>query len=190
MKKATILDYGIGNVASTRLLFQTVGYNVVPQRDSHKLENTDLLVLPGVGNFGYALSCLQKRGLIEEIRKLAESGVPIFGICLGMQILGLASEEAKNVGGLEIADFSSIRLTPRAVIGWRYLKDFAPGFYYHNHAFAPKQMNSVDFMVKDEDDFISLFIKNKIVGVQFHPEKSQDQGKILLQQIMSEVWKH
>ena len=154
------------------------------------IENSDLVVLPGVGNFGHAISRLIRMDLYDALRKIDIRRQPVLGICLGMQILGLGSEESPNVEGLSLLQMESKRLVPKPIIGWRHLGGYLPGAYFHNHVYGATIAPKVDHTVFDDGGFLSLVISNKLVGVQFHPEKSQELGVELIRKLSLEVWNY
>ena len=93
MTTASIVDYGVGNLKSIANACKAAGLDARPTSLDCELRSTDLIILPGVGSFTKAVAKLKKLNLIEELQKLGREGKPIFGICLGMQLLGTTSEE-------------------------------------------------------------------------------------------------
>jgi glutamine amidotransferase len=190
MRTAKIVDVGPSNRAAVEQLLIQSGYKVLNRETNNVLSDVDLLVLPGVGHFKNAMENLSKNDSGDQIKDLARQGMPVLGICLGMQLLGTLSQEAPGVKGLGIIDMESKLVYPQAQLGWRYLTDFCPGFYFHNHAFAVGRATDTDLQVHDSNKFVSLCSKGKTVGVQFHPEKSQKQGLELMKRIKLEIWDH
>ena len=101
-----IVNYGLGNLGSIRNMLKVVAAQSVISSDSNELEQCDKLILPGVGSFDAGMRNLEERGLDQTIQNLARQGMPLLGICLGMQLLGLRSEEG-TTRGLGLIDFES-----------------------------------------------------------------------------------
>src|SRR5687768_14669646 len=118
----SIVDYGMGNLRSVEKAFNAAGYECELITSPEQVAAATRLVVPGVGAFGDAMKGLHQQGLVEPIRQFAASGRPMFGICLGMQILFDSSEEAPGVEGLGIIAGSVKRFQPGAYkvphMGW------------------------------------------------------------------------
>ena len=179
-----ILDYGVGNVSSLNKSFKSIGYRSTSSADTEILENSDVIVLPGVGSFSYAMKSLNKSNLDEFIINQSKKRKPIIGICLGMQLLTNSSEEDgmhKGLGiipgkikGLENSDFhigwNNIETNERA----SFIKKFNNHEFFFNHGYAYKgsTKNVLSTTKYGKNQFASAIIKGSTVGFQFHPEKS------------------
>jgi len=191
-----LIDYGIGNLRSVKKAFEAVGTNIVQTSESNLILNADKVVLPGVGAFKDGVKGLQNRNLIPTLRELKRRKTPLLGICLGMQLLFDASSEMGNNKGLgfiegEVRKFSNSALKiPQT--GWNQieiinksplLKDVKDQSYvYFNHSYYCDPSKSVDMIAQTDYGlaYASAVQKGSIYGVQFHPEKSQDIGLIIL----------
>ena len=189
-----IVDYGVGNLASVRKAFAAVGARAALVRDPVALRDAGAIVLPGVGNFGHCARELVRFGFPPELRAAREAGVPILGICVGMQLLFDGSEEDQGEAGLGFYRGSVERLTgvPRVPqIGWNavrttrdhpWLRDVADGdFFYFVHSYAavtadPVALGTVDY----GGERLAIVGSDGLLGVQFHPEKSGANGLRLL----------
>lgn len=200
--KVTVLDYGVGNLYSVQRAFEVCGASdICISSDPDEIRNADRLVLPGVGAFGDGMRGLRDRGLDQAICEFANSGRPLLGICLGMQMLATTSEEFGEHAGLNLIpgrvspipskDFDGISLkTP--FIGWSHLNcppdvNWEGGvlesisgkqavYLVHSFQFTPdSQGNMLGTYQYGGHDVTAAVFKDNIVGLQFHPEKS---GKI------------
>ena len=175
--------------------------------EADELNSCDCIVLPGVGSFGPANSHMSSSRLKDKIYSLASSGIPILGICLGMQVLGQKSEEAPNEEGLCLIDGETLRLPIEKTItgrnckfnvGWRHVtentvhsgtklaSECTLKFYFvHGYYFQPTEIEAVQATYKWGDrEYAALVQKKNIWGVQFHPEKSSLQGLDLLRKFL------
>ncbi len=103
-----IVDYGLGNLYSIQNMLKHINAESVITSDVHVIKRADKLILPGVGKFDEGMGNLESAGLKTVIQAEAESGKPILGICLGMQLLGKSSEEGQKAG-LGLVDFKTVR---------------------------------------------------------------------------------
>jgi len=200
--KATvgILDYGIGNVASVRQVFVRTGARVVGCSTTQSVMAVDALVLPGVGSFGVAMQRLSDTGLSAAIHERASSDGPILGICLGMQVLFQYSEEAPGVPGLGLIGGRVERLPGPPRIGWfsvvprnpqhpqvvhsRFVPA-SPFFFSHNYYVQTDATDSCLGTSGANGEMCAVVGYGTILGVQFHPEKSQRAGLTLLQRLVN-----
>lgn len=195
-----ILDYDMGNIASIKNMLHSIGYDdVLISGDPSDIEKADKIILPGVGAFDTGMRNLHERGLVEPLRHAAkEGGKPVLGICLGMQLLGLDSEEGSSEG-LSLIPFHTVRFNldenykvPH--MGWndvrqekddckltQYLTDEPARFYFvHSyHAVCDNDENSL-MTAEYGYRFTAAVCRGNIYGVQFHPEKSHKFGKALM----------
>lgn len=200
LKKVVIIDYQLGNLFSVKQACDTVGINALISSNSEDILNADALILPGVGAFIEAMNNLKKFGLDVAIQNKVTRGTPIFGICLGQQLLFTESEEFGAGKGLDLIS-GIIKRFPETFderkvkvphIAWNTIFKLNQEWDYT----ALCDMNNNDFMyfihsyyVKPSDDtciltltnydgieFCSSILKNNIFATQFHPEKSADKG--------------
>ena len=164
------------------------------------MDKSDLLILPGVGTFYNAMNNLNKLNLVEYLKDYAKDGRPLVGICLGMQLFADYSNEIFKCEGLGIipGKVDSIK-SPVSHIGWNNietkknscLENFNNSEVYFNHSFAYKCSDEyvhATTMINDEMKKITACVKkDKTVGLQFHPEKSQKIGKTLLVNLLDQL---
>jgi glutamine amidotransferase len=186
--RATIFDYGAGNIHSLAKAIEAAGATVVVEPDPRRAVDTDVLVLPGVGAFGAAAERLAPGR--DAMRDALANGLPCLGICLGMQLFLDGSEEgAPNAGGLGVIPGQVTRLRARHVpqIGWNsidqgvdpLLEDAPLAYVYYANSYVCRPAD--DSVVRawsthDDDRFAAVVRKGNTVGVQFHPEKSSAPG--------------
>ena len=190
--KVAIIDYGIGNLFSIRCALQKTGLDVDIVSKLRDLDGYDGIVLPGVGNFKSGAQNLYP--LRHEISRLVDDGIPILGICLGMQLLFEESEESPGEG-LSLLNGRVLRL-PRDVktphMGWNNLRILADNelldgiggkdyFYFvHSYYASPFEREVVVAETTYGVHFASVVAKKNIYGTQFHPEKSGKPGRRVL----------
>ena len=168
-----ICEYGAGNVRSVALAFARIGALFTDD-----VAGADLAVLPGVGSAAAAMAGLRERGLDEVLRERVRAGLPVLGICLGLQ---LALEESDEDGGVEclgIVPGRSVRLRGGRVprIGWAEVEPFGEAFYFaHSYAAETPHATATSEGIVAEVEFGSF------AGVQFHPEKSGAAGARFLE---------
>jgi len=193
-----IVDYGIGNYASLQHTLNKNGQRCRISQDHNILNECDILLLPGVGAFRPAMEALKKRGLDSFLLQQARFKRPILGICLGMQLLADGSYEDGYTKGLGLIPGEIISLNnPRWHIGWNeieILKNdilFKPSkkkSFYFNHSYTYQGPDEFQVcMSMSNKRIISAIRREKIVGVQFHPEKSQLAGSTLLNHLFREI---
>lgn len=187
-----IVDCGVGNLFSIRCALGKVGLDASIFSSSQSLEDVDAIVLPGVGNFSAGSRNLS--ALRHSIARSVEEGVPLLGICLGMQLLFEKSEESLGKG-LGLIRGRVLRL-PRHVktphMGWNTLRLLRPDeildgtsqseYFYFVHSYYPSPVHS-DVVVAETEyglSFASVVAKGGIYGAQFHPEKSGKPGERVL----------
>jgi imidazole glycerol-phosphate synthase subunit HisH len=186
-----ICDYGMGNRRSVVKAFERVGADVRMTDDLDILEAAAALVVPGVGAFPQAMDELRARRLDELVVRRAREGVPVLGICLGMQLLFESSDEHDGASGLGLLPGTVRYLhAPKLPhIGWNLVsweRDSplnagldGPRAFYHVHSLAP-QTDAVLGWGEYGERFATVVGRDNVFGVQFHPEKSSADGLALL----------
>ena len=189
-----MVDYGIGNLKSIFGSLNRLGCDVFLANTRKDFENSDLIILPGVGTFPVAIKNLKRKKLASAIKYNAARGKTILGICLGMQIFTDSSEEIQYSPGLKLIPGKIQKLERDSYnIGWKplrfkknnFLSRFKNKNFYFQHQyryFGPKK-----FIISEikKTETVPSIIKNKnIIGVQFHPEKSQENGLNFLEEII------
>lgn len=198
MRKIVIIDYDLGNLFSVKLACESIGLEVEISSDKNKIIDADAIILPGVGAFADAMSNLKRFDLISPIKDLVQSGKPMMGVCLGMQLLFTNSEEFGSNNGLNLipGEIKKLRSVDRPIkvpqIGWNKiapasipwnktpLKNTPPDAYmYFVHSFyAIPDEKIVTLTTTDYGgiQYCSSVYKNNIFATQFHPEKSTGMG--------------
>lgn len=200
MKQIGVFDYGIGNLRSVANALSEIGMIPVVTSDPAVLEACDRCILPGVGAFPFGMAALRARGLDLVVRKFAETGRPLLGICLGMQLLCEASTEFELTLGLGIVNGTADRL--RSVdasadgpgirlphVGWidirptgratgfaarllARLPSNAPMYFVHSYGLPVDASTTIAGACYSGSEFAAVVAQGTIVGTQFHPEKS------------------
>ncbi len=190
-----IVDYGVGNHNSVWQSLHGLGYRCRVSADPEVLSATDLLVLPGVGAFGAAMEALHRHDMADYLGEQSRAGKPIVGLCLGMQLLADASLEHGFTAGLGLIPG---RVEPldqaRWHIGWNGIEVvgddplFRPSdgksmYFNHSYVFrAPVEYQAC--LARLDAPFPVGVRRANMVGLQFHPEKSQGPGQELLRNVI------
>jgi glutamine amidotransferase len=191
-----LVDYGIGNLRSVEKALASVGADVQLTSDAQVILSARQVVLPGVGAFGDGMAGLRQRDLEPVIRDVAAHGKPLLGICLGMQLLFESSNEMGQHTGLGLLP-GCVRRFPEAgwkvpQTGWNQLNllqdtpllaGLSSGDYaYFNHSYYCEPAEPGDMLASTEYvlTYASVIGRSNLYGVQFHPEKSQDLGLMIL----------
>ena len=198
-KRVSIIDYGSGNWRSIQNSFKRIGCSCKVYRDERSLLESDLLVLPGVGAFKPAMKSIKEKRIDKIIFNHVEKGKTLLGICLGMQLLGISSSENGETRGLGLINSKVTSIGNQEWhIGWNTIelikkdKLFISSNnkdYYFNHSYAYQDDGDhVLSITKFKDiEFASIIRSKNVIGVQFHPEKSQDSGDSLLHSIIESL---
>ncbi len=191
-----IIDYGMGNVRSIYNGLDYIGKDPVITFEPDVIDNSSHIILPGVGAFGDAMINLRNSGLIEILnRQVMEKGKPFLGICLGLQLLAINSEEHDSDNGLGWfdAEVKRFKLDGTGLkiphVGWNEvvpvikhplfdnLKEGHSDFYFvHSFHIVCKNKKDVAATCDYGYTFAAVVYKDNIIATQFHPEKSQDNG--------------
>ena len=189
-----IVDYGMGNRRSVEKALEHVGAEPRLTRDHDVIASADGIVLPGVGAFPEAMRRRRASGTDELIRERAAAGLPILGLCLGMQLLFDTSDEHEGATGLGLlpGHVTALRAPRIPHIGWNLVtfereSPLIEGLgeaaaFYHVHSLAPEPEHGHDVLGRGEygERFVSIVERGNVMGAQFHPEKSSTDGLALL----------
>ena len=191
-----IIDYGVGNLASVWRALHALGYRCRVSDQPETLSQTDLLLLPGVGAFPAAMAALHQHQLVDYLQAQARSGKPMVGICLGMQLLADASSEHRITAGLGLIPGHVGPLANNNWhIGWNSIElvcddsMFKPSdgqSMYFNHSYVAHVVPEYAVCVSQQlhERFATVIRHANVVGLQFHPEKSQAAGRQLLRNVI------
>ena len=196
--KIGILDYGAGNLNSLKNTLRILECEVFITKNKKVLEEVNLIILPGVGAFKEAINNLQKHSLDKFILKMHKKNKPILGICLGMQLLSEGSYEHSFTEGLGILK-GTFNKDPsnKYFIGWdslnilkkdSFFNSFNNNNFYYNHSYV---FNGPTDLIIATTTYkaASIIGCNNLIGVQFHPEKSQDSGLLFFQSLFKHLIK-
>ena len=191
-----LVDYGAGNLRSVELALARLGVHTRVTADPDMLALADGLILPGVGAFSDAMAALGRSGTIPAVLEAVGAGRPLLGICLGMQLLLDGSEEGPGVPGLGLIPGEVRRLPGCGLkiphMGWNSLTPAKPSplfkglpeepYVYFVHSYACKAADPADVLAVTDYGvpFHAAVQRGRILGFQFHPEKSGDVGQKLL----------
>ncbi|MHA8084008.1 imidazole glycerol phosphate synthase subunit HisH [Aquirufa antheringensis] len=196
----TLIDYGVGNIFAFQNVYKRLNIPTKIAKTSTDLLDAKKLILPGVGSFDYAMSQLNNSGMREKLDELViEKHVPIIGICVGMQMMGNRSDEGKSDGlgwiDADILKFDENLISHRTKLphmGWNDVVPFGnhplfeglekDAIFYFLHSFYFKCNNPHESIAVSDYGitFASAVNYNNIYGIQFHPEKSHQNGEKLL----------
>jgi glutamine amidotransferase len=192
-----IVDYGMGNRRSVEKALEHVGASATITSEHARLRSAAGLIVPGVGAFPRAMDNLRELGLDDLLRERVATGIPVLGICLGMQLAFDASSELGGAAGLGIVPGEVRVLQSGALklphIGWNEVTFAKPSSplvaelpsscaFYHVHSLAPAPTDEQDIVGTAEygAQFVTAVQRGSFYGVQFHPEKSSAAGLRLL----------
>ena len=210
--KIAIVDYGVGNLFSVKKAFKYFLKNddLIATEEPTDILSADALVLPGVGSFESGVEGLKIRGLVEPIKKSAEQGKSILGICLGAQLLMSHGYEFGVFQGLDIIKGKVVKFPQSAKktkiphIGWNkiYLpkagnwqgtilentSENSDFYFVHSYILCPENPENILSLTTYGDyEFCSAIVKDKIYGTQFHPEKSAQSGLKIIETFINQV---
>jgi len=201
MNDVILIDAGTGNLLSVQKALECVGANVLRTDDPQKVLSGGRVVLPGVGAFGNFMSGLRGKGLEDAVNETARRGVPLLGICVGMQALFEAGEELGEHVGLGLFMGKVVRFEgPKSVkiphTGWNQVQTkkeaslfngiHSGAYVYFNHSYYCQARDPSDILATTEYgiNYASAVGSENIFGVQFHPEKSQSIGLRILKNFL------
>jgi imidazole glycerol-phosphate synthase subunit HisH len=202
MVRIGILNMHMGNLRSISNAVAESGCDPVEVQGARALDGLSHLIVPGVGNYRAAMTFLNGSQLVEPIRSFAATGRPILGICLGMQILSSVGHEDGETAGLDLIT-GEVSLMPTASglrlphVGWNNVSLVADhpvlerikkdrDFYFvHSYVYRRIDPSHVVAVTEYGESFPSIVAQRNVVGVQFHPEKSQMNGLALIESFCS-----
>jgi len=196
MTRVAILDYGMGNLRSVEKALERVGAETDITSDPGRAEAADGVILPGVGAFPRAMERVRQLGLDELVAERIQSGAPVLGICLGLQLLFESSVENEGSSGLGLLDGVVAPLEANGYkvphigwspVHWEHDSQLTQGLgaetpFYFVHSFAPRPAANGDVLgtAAYGHRFACAVERPPLYGVQFHPEKSSSAGLSLL----------
>ncbi len=192
-----VIDYGMGNIASVENSFTSIGVTCRRITSPKNLLDCDRLVLPGVGSFNAAMRRINNDNWAESILNFSESGKPLLGICLGMQILFEKGIESGEIDGLGLIKGKVLQLNASPNIkvphvGWNSLinlvdhplmkgiRSSVDVYFVHSYHCVPYDQSTIIAHCDFDQPFVASVAKDNIAGMQFHPEKSQPNGLKIL----------
>ncbi len=195
MTKIIIIDYGVGNFRNVQKAFQAIGADAEITDSVETVNAAEVVVLPGVGAFGDAMNNLRRRGLDQPVLEAMRVGKPLFGICVGMQLLFDESDEMGHHQGLGILPGKVVRFPQGLTVphmGWNQIEperdhpllkdvdlgDFA--YFAHSYYVAPDDPNTVIARTDYGHRYPSIVGRDNVCAIQFHPEKSRQVGLQIL----------
>ena len=195
MARVAIIDYGVGNLRSVEKAFAATGQDAIVTSNKEELRKAKRLVLPGVGAFAACMSALHEYGLVDLVLERVTEGVPMLGVCVGMQMLFEGSDEFGKSEGLgllkgRVRRFSDDLIVPH--VGWNRIHQNRPhplfsgiaddSFFYFVHSYfcEPEDGELIVGETSYGRNYASIVASKNVCGVQFHPEKSQAVGLKML----------
>jgi len=190
-----IVDYGMGNLRSVEKGFLKVGIEAKVVTTRKGIDDAEAIVLPGVGAFKDCMRNLEEMSIIDPIIKSIQRGKPYLGICLGLQILFTESEEFGRYRGLDILKGRVVRFGTDLKVphmGWNNvrfvrkppvfdgIKDNSFFYFVHSYYVVPREEDIIAGVTDYGITFTSMVWKDNILATQFHPEKSQETGLMIL----------
>lgn len=204
MAQVVVVDYGVGNLHSVRHALDLVGADVIVSADPGEIAAAERIVLPGVGAFGECVKNFQASGLVPVVsEQVRERGKPLFGICVGFQLLASEGFEMGRHAGLGWIDATVERLDVEARglkvphVGWNEVEPVvdsplfnglrrSPTFYFtHSYRVVPRDPALEAARCDYGETFTAAILRDNVFATQFHPEKSQENGLRLLENFLA-----
>jgi glutamine amidotransferase len=203
MSRVLIIDYSMGNIDSMKRALEECGASVVVGNSAEDFRNATHIVLPGVGSFPHGMEHIDRLNIPYLLREqILEKGIPLLGVCLGMQLFAMVGAEVHETTGLGLIPGKVLQLEPRIGeriphIGWNSVihdgssallegipsgKDF---YFVHSYYFACENSTHIVATTDYCGGFASIINRGNIWGTQFHPEKSQRVGMQLLRNFLA-----
>ena len=195
-KKIGIINYGSGNYSSVLNAINFLGYETIEITKDEDFNIVNNIIIPGVGSYKACMDNLKKKKLLESLFTNINKNKFFLGICVGMQILSTFGLEFNQSQGLDLIKGKTIKMENKKLkvphMGWSEIKinkesnifkniqDKSSFYFLHSYHFECKNKKNISSFVEYENTYVASIEKNNIYGVQFHPEKSQRNGLILL----------
>ena len=196
-----IINIGLGNIGSLNAALESLGYDPTLISKPSDLIGVTHLILPGVGSFNTAIERLKMNELLDEIKNFSSKGCPVLGICLGMQLLAGSGCEGGEIEGLGLIPGKVIPIDAPDVrlphVGWNNvtkildhkllanIRNDVDFYFVHGYYFLAETKSNILGTSNYGIEFPSVIARDNVIGVQFHPEKSQDNGLRLLDNFCS-----
>jgi glutamine amidotransferase len=203
-----LIDYGMGNLASVAKGLQRAGAAVRLSDSPEVVRRAGALVLPGVGAFGAAMARLRESGLADAVLDRVAAGVPLLGVCLGLQVLFEGSAEGGEHEGLSVLTGTVERIRPDDAalkvphMGWNEVRWVGEGramgaglpdpahlYFVHSYVARPRDPRDVAGVTDYGGELVAAVARDAVWAVQFHPEKSSSTGLRLLSNFVALVRK-
>ncbi len=194
-----IVDYGMGNLGSLEAMAHRLHLDPVIWRQGSLPKEADWVIFPGVGSLVHAIDELNRRDLTAPLDRVKRDGIPILGICLGLQLLFHAGDEGGHGLGWYDGTVPRLKASRTPHMGWNTVSpcrpspffppDVAPAYYFvHSYVVRPAEAHlAIGETEYAGETFTSAIAHNGVVGVQFHPELSGDAGRRFIQTFIREV---
>jgi glutamine amidotransferase len=197
--QAIIVDYGMGNIASVQKALDLIGIDNIISKSNSDFEESDFIILPGVGSFKQGMENLNKFGLVNILNnEVCLKKKPFLGICLGMQLIADLGTENGSTKGLSWIDGKVIQIKDENKriphLGWNNINTFGDSFikefngkdfyFIHSYHFEVKDHQNIAAKVNYGADYVAAIHSGNIFATQFHPEKSQTEGIKLIKKFI------
>lgn len=201
-----IVDYGVGNLYSVEKAFAKFSDDVVLTQSAKIIDKADKVVLPGVGAFGDCMKNFRASGLMEAVMRAVESGKPVMGICVGLQIMFEGSDESPGVEGLGIfkgrvrkihapglkiphMGWNSLSINEKASVKIDLFKNIRKNpyvYFVHSYYAVPEDKSVITAKTVYGEEITAAVGKDNVIATQFHPEKSGDIGLAIIKNFVEE----
>jgi glutamine amidotransferase len=195
-----LIDIGISNIGSMENMLKKIGVPYDKVSDNQALGNASKIIFPGVGSYGAAVKRLDETKIREYLDKAHQEGIPILGVCLGMQLFGCSSQESPSAKGLGFipAEVKKINVLGGRLphMGWNNINHNESGlfnnlakeidFYFvHTYSYRTEDLVNIEsYEVDYGESTVAYFKANNLIGAQFHPEKSQRAGLTFIENFL------